>query len=169
MNGEKRVKIQKCMGLPELLLDCDGVLLLPAWPFAWSPAQAITTTGGCERSVWLWCLQLAQFAFRGDREHPVAKGLVGQCTLLTTVLVSVCFKSNLEETNLCSQCANVTMTQSSYPRNSEQPKSPLSSPVWQWAAQQDLPLGRDTSQGYTYCRDPLHLNTKRCFAAIIPW
>ena len=32
--GEKRVKIQKRMGLPELLLDCDGVLLLPAWPFA---------------------------------------------------------------------------------------------------------------------------------------
>lgn len=54
------------------------------------------------------------------------------------------------------------MSQLSYPINSEQPKSPWSSPVWQLAAQQDLPLSRDTSQGYActeipYILTPGHL------------
>jgi len=55
------------------------------------------------------------------------------------------------------------MSQLSYPINSEQPKSPWSSPVWQLAAQQDLPLSRDTSQGYACTEIPYTL-TSRHFA-----
>lgn len=51
----------------------------------------------------------------------------------------------LEETTICNQYANMTMNQSSHPKRSERPKSPLNSPARQQSAWQDISLSRDTS------------------------
>lgn len=83
----------------------------------------------------------------GTVNNPTAKRLVERSAHLTTMLVNVRLKPNLEETNICIWYANMTVSQSSYSINSEKPQSPLCSLAWQWAEQQDLPLSRDASPG----------------------
>lgn len=84
------------------------------------------------------------------------------------MLVYVQIKPNLEETNISSQYANTTVSQSFYPRNSEQPKSPLSNLARQRTAPQDLTPSMDIPQVYACHRDSLLLNTEKFLASTGP-
>lgn len=52
------------------------------------------------------------------------------------------------------------LSQLFYTMNSKQPKSPFSSPAWQWAGWQDLPSSRSTSHGHACTEIPYILTSR---------
>lgn len=126
-----------------LLWQC-AFSLPPAWPLFPIILSKWKLPMG---SSWM-CLVMVAVSSSKWTQITTAKGWSEQCTHLTTVLNQVWLKENLGEVNVWLVCKydyeSIILLHKQW-----KAQGLLSSPAWQQAAHQDLPLSRDTSQGYS--------------------